>query len=148
MYCITIYNKTLVNNLVFCFPDIGPCPSVSSGKTISIIHYSDLEDKSFQEEVWKLYNHFGLSLGYKCHLDKLEIIKVAENKFRYALRSVQGSDFVFICVSPELKRIFDSSPEEISDSLEGWFVVVISKNFTPFSLKVKISYSLLCFSYK
>ncbi|KAL9955230.1 hypothetical protein ACROYT_G036522 [Oculina patagonica] len=97
----------------------GPCPSVSSGKTISIIHYSDLEDKSFQEEVWKLYNHFGLSLGYKCHLDKLEIIKVAENKFRYALRSVQGSDFVFICVSPELKRIFDSSPEEISDSLEG-----------------------------
>ena len=95
---------------------------MSSGKTISIIHCSEKEkEKAFQEEVLKLYNHFGRSLGYKCHLDKLEIIKVAENKFRYAVRSVQQSDFVFICVSPELKRIFDSSPEEISDSLEGWF---------------------------
>lgn len=116
---------------MFCFSDIGPWPSVSSEKTISIIHCSDLEDKAFQEEVWKLYNQFGRSLGYKCHLDKLEIIKVAENKFRYAVRSVQESDFVFICISPELKRIFDSSPEEISDSLGGWFVAVKYQGTSP-----------------
>ena len=95
---------------------------MSAGKTISIIHCSDLEEKAFQEEIFKLYNRFGRSLGYKCHLDKLEIVKIAENKFRYAARSVQQSDFLFICVSPELKRIFDSSLEEISDSLEGWFL--------------------------
>ena len=99
-------------------------PSVSSEKTISIIHCFDLEEEAF-EEALKLYNVFGRSLGYKCHLDKLELIQIAENKFRYALRSVQQSDFLFICVSPELKRIFDSPPEEISDSLEGWFGVWI-----------------------
>lgn len=94
-------------------------PSVSSGKTISIIHCCDLEGEAFREEVLKLYNRFGCSLGYRCHLDKLELIQIAEHKFRYALKSVQQSDFLFICVSPELKRIFDSPPEEISDSLEA-----------------------------
>lgn len=106
----------LLNNF---FYDIGP--SGNSGKTISIIHCSDLEGKAFQEKVFDLYDQFSRTLGYKCHLDKLEIVKVAENKFRYAVKSVQQSDFVFICISPELKRIFDSSLEEISDSLEGWF---------------------------
>lgn len=98
---------------------------MSSGKTISIIHCSDLEGEAFREEVLKLYNRFGRSLGYKCHLDKLEPIQVAENKFRFALNSVHYSDFLFICVSPELKRIFDSPLEEISHSLEGLFGVVI-----------------------
>lgn len=96
----------------------SPEAPLSSGKTISIIHCFHLEGKDFQEEVLKLYSHFSRDLGYKCHLDKLEIVKVAENKFRYAMKSVQESDFVFICVSPELRRIFDLSPEEISDSLE------------------------------
>jgi len=54
--------------------------------------------------------------------------KIAENKFRYALRRVQHSDFVFICVSPELKRIFDSSLEDISEQLEGWLVLVLCSN--------------------
>lgn len=94
-------------------------PTVSSGKTISIIHCYDLEGEAFRDEVLKLYNRFGCSLGYRCHLDKLELIQIAEHKFRYALKSVQQSDFLFICVSPELKRIFDSPPEEISDSLEA-----------------------------
>jgi len=103
---------------IFHFCNIGP--SVSSGKTISIIHCSDLEGKDFGQEVSKLHNRFGcFGLGYKCHWDKLELIQVAENKFRYALKSVQQSDFLFICVSPKLKIIFDSPPEEISDSLEG-----------------------------
>lgn len=66
-----------------------------------------------------MYHHFNEELGYKCHLDKLEMLKVAENKFRYAVRRVKQSDFVFICVSQQLKRIFDSSVEEISDQLEG-----------------------------
>jgi len=35
------------------------------------------------------------------------------------VRRVKQSDFVFICVSPQLKKIFDSSVEEISDQLEG-----------------------------
>ena len=107
---------------------------MSSGKTISIIHCSDLEGEAFREEVLKLYNRFGSSLGYRCHLDKLELIQIAEHKFRYAVKSVQQSDFLFICVSPELKRIFDSSPEEISDSLEGWFGVVLSIYLIPFSI--------------
>ena len=67
----------------------------------------------------ELYHYFNEVLGYKCHLDKLEMLQIAENKFRYALRRVQHSDFVFICVSPELKRIFDSNVEEIKDHLEG-----------------------------
>ena len=66
----------------------------------------------------ELYHHFNEVLGYKCHLDKLEM-QVPENKFRYALRRVHHSDFVFICVSPALKRIFDSNVEEIKDHLEG-----------------------------
>ena len=103
-------------------------PSVSSGKSISIIHCSDLEEESYQTEVLKLYDHFSEKLGYKCHLDKLEMWKIAENKFRYALRRVQHSDFVFICVSPELKRIFDSSLEDISEQLEGWLVLVLCSN--------------------
>lgn len=82
-------------------------PSVSSEKTISIIHCFDLEEEAFEEAL------------------KLEPIQVAENKFRFALNSVQYSDFLFICVSPELKRIFDSPLEEISHSLEGLFGVVI-----------------------
>ena len=94
-------------------------PSVSSGKSISIIHCSDLEEESFTTEVVELHRHFNEKLGYKCHLDKLEMLQIAENKFRYAVRRVQRSDFLFICVSPELKRIFDSSVEEISDQLEG-----------------------------
>jgi len=106
---------------------------VSSGKTISIIHCSDREGEAFREEVLKLYNHFG-SLGYRCHLDKLELIQVAEHKFRYAIKSVQQSDFLFICVSPELKIIFDSPPEEISDSLEGLSGVVLSKYLSPSSI--------------
>lgn len=96
-------------------------PPVSSEKTISFIHCFDSEGEAFKEEVFKLYDRFGQCLRYKCHLDKLETIEVAENKFRYALNSVQNSDIVFLCVSPELKRIFDSSREELSDSLEGWF---------------------------
>jgi len=44
------------------------------------------------------------------------------------LRRVQHSDFVFICVSPELKRIFDSSLEDISEQLEGWLVLVLCSN--------------------
>ena len=119
----------------FFFCNIGP--SVSSGKTISIIHCSDSEDKAFQEEVLKLYNRFGRSLGYRCHLDKLELIQIAENKYRYAVKSVQQSDFLFICVSPELKRIFDSPSEEISDRLEGLFGVVISNYLGRISLKVQ-----------
>ena len=93
-----------------------------SGKTISFIHCFDSEGKAFKEEVLKLFDRFGRCLGYKCHLDKSETIQVAENKFRYVLNNVLNSDFVFICVSPELKRIFDSSLEELSKgtSLEGW----------------------------
>ena len=96
-------------------------PSVSSEKTIFFIHCFDLEGKAFKEEVLKLYDRFGQHWGYNCHLDKLETIQVAENKFRYVLNSVKKSDFVFICVSPGLKRIFDSSQKEISNSLGGWF---------------------------
>lgn len=92
-------------------------PTVS-GKTISIIHCSQLEGTPFEQEVSKLYYHFSKNLGYKCHLDKVELVKVAENMFRWAVKSVQQSDFVFICVSPHLKRIFDSPHEEISGSLE------------------------------
>lgn len=93
-------------------------PPVSAEKTISFIHIFDLEGEAFKEEVLKLYDHFGRCLGYKCHLDKLETIQVAENKFRYVLNNVQNSNFVFICVSPELKRIFDLSRKEISGSLD------------------------------
>lgn len=93
-------------------------PTVSCGKSISMIHCFDLEDEAYRKEGFKLYHHFNEELGYKCHLDKLEMLKVAENKFRYAVRRVKQSDFVFICVSPQLKRIFDSSVEEISDQLE------------------------------
>ena len=66
-----------------------------------------------------MYYHFSKNLGYKCHLDILELVEVAENKFRWAMKSVQLSNFVFICVSPELKKIFDLPSKEISDSLEG-----------------------------
>lgn len=93
-------------------------PTVSSGKSISIIHCFDLEDEAYQNECWKLYNHFNEELGYKCHLDKPEMLQITEHKFRYALRRVKQTDFVFICVSPQLKRIFDSSFEEISDLWE------------------------------
>ena len=72
----------------------------------------------FREEVWKLFESFK-HLGYNCHLDKLELLKIAENKYRYAVKQVKQSDFLFICVSPELKRIFDSPPEDISDCLDG-----------------------------
>lgn len=89
---------------------------MSSGKTISFIHCFDSEGKAFKEEVLKLYDRFGRCLGYKCHLDKAETIQVAENQFRYVLNNVQNRDFVFICVSPELKRIFDSSLKEIKNS--------------------------------
>ena len=80
---------------------------MSSEKTISFIHCFDSEGEVFKEEVFKLYDRFGQR--YKCHLDKLETIEIAENKFLYALNSVQNSDIVFLCVFPELKRIFDSS---------------------------------------
>lgn len=131
-YLINGHTVTMWHFYFFC--NIGP--SVSSGKTISIIHCSDLEGEAFREEVLKLYNRFERSLGYRCHLDKLELIQVAEHKFRYAIKSVQESDFLFICVSPELKRIFDSPPEEISDSLEGLFGVVLSKYLIPSSIYV------------
>lgn len=96
----------------------SPEAPTGSGKTISIIHCSQLEGNAFEGEVSKLYYHFSKNLGYKCHLDKVELVKVAENMFRWAVKSVQQSDFVFICVSPQLKRIFDSPHEEISGSLE------------------------------
>ena len=95
---------------------------MSSGKSISIIHCSDFKEEFFQKGVLKLYSRFE-TLGYKCYLDKLEMLKIAENKFRYAVGRVQLSDFLFICVSPELKRIFDSNLEEISDQLEGGLVL-------------------------
>jgi len=111
-------NNILLEPHDFRFYNIDPC--VSSGKTISFIHCFDLEGKAFKEEVLKLYDRFGRCLGYKCHLDKSETIQVAENKFRYVLNNVKDSDFVFICVSPKLKRIFDLPHKEISNSLEGW----------------------------
>ena len=98
---------------------------MSSEKTIFFIHCFDLEGRAFKEEVFKLYHRFRRDWKYKCHLDKLETIEVAENKFRYVLNSVHNSDLLFICVSPELKRIFDSSCTEISDSLEGWLSFLI-----------------------
>ena len=114
-----VYLITLYWNLVFFF-FYNIEPPVSSEKTISFIHCFDLEGEAFKEEVLRLYDRFGQCLGYRCHLDKLETIQVAENKFRYVLNNVQNSNFVFICVSPELKRIFDSSHKEISNSLDGW----------------------------
>ena len=115
--------KCLSNNIVlearvFLFYHLDP--PVSSEKTISFIHCFDLEGEAFKEEVLKLCHRFGRCLGYNCHLDKLETIQVAENKFRYVLNNVQKSNIVFVCVSPELKRIFDLPLEEISDSLDGW----------------------------
>lgn len=86
---------------------------MSSEKTISFIHCFDSEG-----EVFKLYDRFGQR--YKCHLDKLETIEIAENKFLYALNSVQNSDIVFLCVFPELKRIFDSSRATVLKV--GWFL--------------------------
>lgn len=77
-----------------------------------------MEERAFEDEVLKLFYHFSENLAYKCHLDKLEMVKVAENKLRWAMQSVHRSDFLFICVSPELKRIFDLPPKEISTSLE------------------------------
>lgn len=106
-------------------------PSVSCGKSISIIHCSDLEEGSFETDVLKLYNHFS-ELGYKCHLDKLEMLQIAEHKFRYALRRVQHSDFLFICVSPQLKKIFDSPVYEISDQLEGEFLSIPISRYSCF----------------
>ena len=50
------------------------------------------------------------------------MVKIAENMFRYVVQRVKQSDFLFICVSPQLKSLFDSSADEISDKLEGWFV--------------------------
>lgn len=108
--------ETPTDLFFFFLNDLAP---IGSGKTISIIHCSHLEGKAFQEEVSKLYYHFSKNLGYKCHLDKLELVEVAENMFRWAMKSVQQSNFVFICVSPELKKIFDLPSKEISDSLEG-----------------------------
>ena len=112
-------NNIVLEARVFLFYHLGP--PVSSEKTISFIHCFDLEGEAFKEEVLKLYHRFGRCLGYNCHFDKSETIQVAQNKFRYVLNNIQKSNFVFICVSPELKRIFDLSLEEISNSLDGWF---------------------------
>ena len=106
--------------LLFCFFSAGP--SVSAGKSISIIHCSDQEGKAFQKKIFELYDYFSKTLGYKCYLDKLEVVKIAENMFRYVVQRVKQSDFLFICVSPQLKSLFDSSVDEISDKLEGWLV--------------------------
>lgn len=106
--------------LLFCFFSAGP--SVSSGKSISIIHCSDQEGEAFRKKIFELYDYFSKTLGYKCYLDKLEVVKIAENMFRYVVQRVKQSDFLFICVSPQLKSLFDSSADEISDKLEGWLV--------------------------
>ena len=111
-------NNIVLEAHVFRFYNIEPL--VSSEKTISFIHCFDLEGEPFKEEVLKLHHRFGGCLGYKCHLDKLETIQVAENKFRYVLNNIQNSNFVFICVSPELNRIFDSPLEKVNKSLGGW----------------------------
>ena len=64
------------------------------------------------EEAKKLYMTFRSYPHYDCRMEAVDSLEMAEDKPLYIMREIMAGDFVFICVSPILKEIFDAGIKE------------------------------------
>lgn len=90
-------------------PDLGFCSSEES-KRVFIVYGKDTI-----EEAKKLYLTFRSHPHYDCRMEAVDSLEMAEDKPLYIMREIMAGDFVFICVSPLLKEIFEAGIKEDGD---------------------------------